>query len=63
MEGVIVYKDTRRIVMNYVLIVNQIMVKLYFRVNIKMHKMVYGLMANSVMMAIMIPEMAAIIFK
>ena len=63
MEGVIVFQDTRRIVMDYVLIVNQIKVKPYFHANIKMHRMVYGHMANSVMMVIVIQEMDVITFK
>ena len=63
MADVIVFKDTKRIMMDYVQIVSQIRVKPYFHANIKMAKTVYGLMENNVMMVIMIQEMVVIISK
>ena len=60
---VIVFKDTKRIMMEHVLIANLIWVKLYIHANIKMLRMVYGLMGNNVMMVIMIQEMVVIIFR
>ena len=63
MVDVIVFKDTRRIVMYNALNASQIWVKLCFLANIKTLRMVYGLMGNSVMMVIMTQEMAVIILK
>ena len=61
LDYVFVWMDIRRIVIDNVLIANQKRVYWYFNVNIKIHKIKYGLMVNSVMMAILILEMAVII--
>ena len=55
--------DIRRIKMDYVKTVNQFREGKYFHVSIKMPKMVFGLMGNSVMMEIMTQEMVVIIFR